>query len=87
MGVVLKCTRCGATGISSLFYLGPDAHACKSCGAPFELADPRHDRRSGGDRRVADEHAASWAEWRSGEDRRRASSLDPKRRLQTPAAV
>jgi hypothetical protein len=72
--------------VSSLFYLGPDAHVCRSCGAPFELADPRHDRRTGADRRADDRHAAEWAEWRSGEDRRRARSLEPRRRLHTPAA-
>jgi hypothetical protein len=33
--------------------------------------DPRHDRRSGADRRADERHAAEWAEWRSGEDRRR----------------
>jgi hypothetical protein len=55
--------------MSSLFYLGPDAHVCRSCGAPFELADPAQDRRSGYERRsLADERTE--AEWRSGVDRR-----------------
>ncbi|MFL5893545.1 MAG: hypothetical protein ACJ76Z_00365 [Thermoleophilaceae bacterium] len=72
MGVALKCTRCGATSVSSLFYLGPDAHVCRVCNAPFELADPRRDRRDGGDRRDR-QPGRHRAEWRNGEDRRRAS--------------
>jgi hypothetical protein len=86
VGLALKCTNCNATSISSMFYLGADAHVCRMCGAAFELADPRHDRRSGVDRRADDRHADEWAEWRSGEDRRRALSLEPRRRLQTPTA-
>jgi hypothetical protein len=73
--------------VSALFYLGPDAHVCSTCGAPFELADPRHDRRSGNDRRADERSAAEWEEWRSGEERRRALSLEPRRRLRTPAAA
>ena len=83
MGVALTCTGCGAASVSSLFYLGPDAHICRVCGAPFELAEPTRDRRSGDERRSNSDDAA-WAEWRSGEDRRRAESLDPRRRMQTP---
>lgn len=87
VGVVLKCSNCGAAGISSLFYLGADAHVCKICGSQFELADPRHDRRSGADRRADERNAEEWAEWRSGEERRRALSLEPRRRLRTPSAA
>jgi hypothetical protein len=72
--------------VSSLFYFGPAAHVCRSCGAHFELADPRHDRRSGSDRRADKRNADEWAEWRSGEDRRRALSMEPRRRLSTPTA-
>jgi hypothetical protein len=70
VGIALRCTNCSTASISSLFYLGPDLHVCRSCGAPFELADPAHDRRLGADRRarVTDEFTA--AEWRSGFDRR-----------------
>jgi hypothetical protein len=71
--------------VSSLFYLGADAHVCRNCGARFELADPVHDRRSGDERRALEDH--SWAEWRSGEDRRRATTLDPRARLRTPSAA
>jgi hypothetical protein len=70
VGIVLRCTNCSAASLSSLFYLGPDAHVCRSCGAPFELADPAHDRRAGGDRRARDDDDFSDAEWRSGFDRR-----------------
>jgi hypothetical protein len=87
MGLALRCTNCGAASISSLFYLGAEAHVCRSCGAGFELADPRHDRRTGADRRADDRHAAEWAEWRSGEDRRRALSMEPRRRLRPPSAA
>jgi hypothetical protein len=87
MGVALTCTECGAASVSSLFYLGPDAHVCRLCSAPFELADPARDRRSGDDRRSASDDDEAWAEWRSGEDRRRAESLDPRRRVQTPTAA
>jgi hypothetical protein len=87
VGLALKCTNCNATSISSLFYLGPDAHVCRACGSPFELADPRHDRRSGADRRADEREAEEWAEWRSGEERRRALSLEPRRRLRTPSAA
>lgn len=86
MGVALKCTHCGAASVSSLFYRGPEAHICRTCGAPFELANPAHDRRSGDDRRDSAEERA-WAEWRSGEERRAAASLDPRRRLRTPSAA
>jgi hypothetical protein len=87
VGIVLKCSNCAASSVSSLFYRGPDAHVCRSCGAPFELADPRHDRRSGPDRRADDRNAAEWAEWRSGEERRRALSMEPRRRVRTPDAA
>ena len=71
VGLALRCTNCNASSISSLFYLGADAHACTACGAPFELADPSHDRRSGIDRReVDDDDPFRLAEWRSGFDRR-----------------
>ena len=71
MGLVLNCTNCNAASISSLFYLGPDAHVCRACGSPFELADPRHDRRSGIERRAADDDDSfGVADWRSGFDRR-----------------
>jgi len=70
VGLALKCTRCGATSVSSLFYLGPDAHVCLVCNAPFELADPKRDRRDGVDRRRKAKSRRS-AEWRSGDDRRR----------------
>lgn len=73
--------------MSSLFYLGRDAHVCRSCGAPFELADPKRDRRSGSDRRVDERNAEEWAEWRSGEDRRHALSMEPRQRVRTPAAA
>jgi hypothetical protein len=88
VGVTLRCTRCGTPSVSSLFYLGPDAHLCRSCGAPFELADPAHDRRSGRERRGGpNDEACAFAEWRSGEDRRRAVSMDPGGRMQTPATA
>jgi hypothetical protein len=74
VGVAIKCTQCGAASVSSLFYLGPDAHVCRICGAPFELIDPARDRRQGLDRRAANSDR-DWAEWRSGDDRRRAGSL------------
>ena len=70
MGVALKCTRCGSASISSMFYLGPDAHVCRLCSAPFELADPAHDRRSGGDRRARAAGTDDWADWRDGMERR-----------------
>lgn len=87
MGLALKCTNCGAASVSSLFYLGPDAHVCRSCGAPFELSDPSLDRRAGSERRGPDDEESAWAEWRSGEDRRRATTLDPRARLRTPSAA
>ena len=87
MGIALKCTNCSATSVSSIFYLGAEAHVCRRCGAPFELADSRHDRRSGADRRADERHAEEWAEWRSGEERRRALSMEPRRRLRTPSAA
>ena len=70
MGVALTCTGCGAAAVSSLFYRGPEAHACRFCSAPFELADPARDRREGGDRRLGGDDFER-AEWRSGEERRR----------------
>ena len=71
MRLVLKCTNCHAAAVSSLFYLGPDAHVCRACGAPFELADPSHDRRSGIERRSRDDDdPLRVADWRSGLDRR-----------------
>jgi hypothetical protein len=87
MGVALTCTNCNAAAVSALFYLGPDAHVCRSCGAAFELADPRHDRRTGADRRADERNAREWAEWRTGEDRRRSLSMEPRRRLSTPSAA
>jgi hypothetical protein len=73
VGVALRCTRCGATSVSSLFYLGTDAHVCRICNAPFELADPGRDRRRGRDRRTRGNGVDGWAEWRSGADRRGAT--------------
>jgi len=73
--------------VSSLFWLGPDAHVCRICSAPFELADPRRDRRTGADRRADERNAEEWAEWRSGEDRRRALSMEPRRRIRTPSTA
>ena len=73
MGVALRCTRCGTTSVSSLFYLGPEAHVCRVCRAQFELLDPRRDRRSGRDRRRRGNGVHDWTDWRSGEDRRGAA--------------
>ena len=87
MGVALKCTGCGHASVSSLFYRGAEAHVCRACGAPFELADPVRDRRSGSDRRADEDNAREWEEWRSGEDRRRALAMEPRRRLRTPTAA
>jgi hypothetical protein len=87
VGLALRCTNCNAAAVSALFWRGLDEHVCKSCGAPFELADPRLDRRSGHDRRADDQHRAEWEEWRSGEERRRSLSLEPRRRLTTPSAA
>lgn len=87
MGLALKCTGCGAASVSSLFWMGREAHVCRVCGAPFELADPLRDRRSGADRRADERNADEWAEWRSGEERRRSLSLEPRRRLRTPSAA
>jgi hypothetical protein len=87
VGVALRCTNCGAASVSSLFWLGHGAHVCRACSAPFELADPRRDRRSGADRRADERNAEDWQEWRSGEERRRARSMDPRRRIRTPAAA
>ena len=72
--------------MSSLFYLGPDAHVCRHCGAKFELANPVQDRRTGSDRRADERNAREWAEWRSGEERRRTLSMEPRRRMRTPFA-
>jgi hypothetical protein len=52
--------------------LGPEAHVCGVCHAPFELADPRRDRRSGRERRGRGNGVTGWEDWRSGADRRRA---------------
>ena len=71
MGLALKCTRCGLASVSAMFYRGPDAHICRTCRAPFELADPARDRRAGDDRRTRGKPSHAWAEWRSGEERRR----------------
>jgi len=87
VGIALTCTACGTGSVSALFYKGPDAHVCRSCGAPFDLADPGHDRRTGADRRADERNAEEWAEWRSGEERRRALTLEPRRRLSTPDAA
>jgi hypothetical protein len=73
--------------VSSLFWRGAEAHVCKACGSPFELANPEHDRRSGRDRRIDEENAREWEEWRSGEERRRSLTLEPRRRLRTPSAA
>jgi hypothetical protein len=73
MGVALKCTRCGAASISSLFYRGPEAHVCRTCSAPLELLDPARDRRSGVDRRAHAGDPDGWADWRSGEERRQSA--------------
>jgi hypothetical protein len=70
MGIALRCTNCSAASVSSFFYLGPDAHVCRSCGAPFELADPAHDRRAGGERRSIEDELFDVSDWRSGFDRR-----------------
>jgi hypothetical protein len=78
VGVALRCTRCGATSVSSLFYLGTDAHVCRICNAPFELADPGRDRRRGRDRRTRGNGVDGWAEWRSGADRRGNPDLKPR---------
>jgi hypothetical protein len=56
--------------VSSLFYIGPDAHVCRICSAPFELADPALDRRTGGERRALRDDSFRGADWRSGFDRR-----------------
>jgi len=74
VAVALKCTRCGAASVSSLFYKGPDAHVCRSCGAPFALADPGRDRRTGRERRDA-RRGGRVAEWRTGIDRRGARAV------------
>ena len=87
MGIALRCTNCGTASVSSLFYLGADAHVCRVCSAPFELANPLQDRRSGRDRRADEENAREWEEWRSGEERRRALSMEPRRRVRTPSAA
>jgi hypothetical protein len=70
MGIALTCTNCSAASVSCLFYLGPDAHVCRCCGAPFELADPAHDRRAGRDRRAVEDDLFGPVDWRSGFDRR-----------------
>jgi hypothetical protein len=55
-----------------MFYRGVEAHICRVCRAPLELADPTRDRRAGGDRRARTRGngVQGWAEWRSGEERR-----------------
>jgi hypothetical protein len=70
VGIALRCTNCSAASVSSIFYLGTDAHVCRSCGAPFELADPAHDRRLGSERRMLDEAE----EYAAGFDRRLATA-------------
>jgi hypothetical protein len=70
MGLALKCTDCGAASVSAMFYRGPEAHVCRVCRGPLELADPTRDRRVGGDRRNRGGGVQGWAEWRSGEERR-----------------
>jgi hypothetical protein len=70
VGVALRCTNCGTASVSSLFYLGPEVHVCTVCNAPFELADPGRDRRSGAERRARERNTLQRADWRSGEDRR-----------------
>jgi hypothetical protein len=60
--------------MSSLFYLGPDAHVCRSCGAPFELADPAHDRRVMSERRRHEDDSFAANDCRSGLDRRLATA-------------
>jgi hypothetical protein len=72
VGLAIKCSSCGAASVSSLFYRGPDAHACRNCGAPFELLDPSRDRREGADRRGNGSRPGSAAEWRSGDERRQS---------------
>ena len=75
MRIALSCTNCSAVSVSSFFYRGPDAHVCRACGAPFELADPAHDRRFGGERRMGEDDAEFAAsDWRSGFDRRAGSA-------------
>jgi hypothetical protein len=77
VGLALKCTRCDAVSVSAMFYRGSDAHICRICRAPLELADPARDRRrAGADRRAAvrPKPVEDWAEWRSGEERRRGWS-------------
>jgi hypothetical protein len=73
MSVALRCTRCGAGSVSSMFYLGPEAHVCRLCNAPFELADPERERRTGPDRRTGADDL-EWANWRSGDERRRTAA-------------
>jgi hypothetical protein len=87
MGLALKCTGCGHGSVSALFYRGAESHVCRVCGAPFELADASRDRRSGHDRRADEENAREWEEWRSGEERRRSLSMEPRRRMRTPSAA
>lgn len=73
MGVRLECEDCPAQSVSSLFYRGPSNHRCHHCGGALTLADPRHDRRAGTDRRDRIvSGGAAWADWRSGDERRGA---------------
>ena len=74
VGLALKCTNCGTASVSAIFYLGPDAHVCRACGAPFELADPAHDRRVSGERRLEEDDSFGPQDWRSGFDRRIATA-------------
>jgi hypothetical protein len=60
---------------------------CRICGAGYELADPARDRRAGGDRRRRGNGSHGWAEWRSGEERRRDAPGRPETALNTPAAA
>ena len=74
MGLALRCTNCNTASVSALFYLGPDAHVCRSCGAPFELLDPAHDRRLMHERRADVDDTFGANDWRSGFDRRAATA-------------
>jgi hypothetical protein len=60
--------------VSSVFYLGVDAHVCRICGASFELLDARQDRRSGQERRGQQDESFGASDWRSGFDRRIAKA-------------
>lgn len=87
VALALTCTRCGGGSVSALFYRGPDAHVCRSCGAAYELVDPERDRRAGVDRRRRGDGSEGGAEWRSGEDRRHDAQRRPGTTSRTPAAA